>query len=169
MTKSADYSAVVLSINRALWGKVSSSLRSVQVEYNDAEIDLFCFFDGQISEENIETMSVAASEVAADFSHKKVFEHCIRVDYPAPIKPVDGKRHLVFLRREILRHIAVKPIWASAIARKHRRRFRSHLLRRDWSRRMPSPNVAAEAATKGGLRPVPARCASARCRPRSSM
>ncbi|MGO9672979.1 MAG: hypothetical protein ACLPSF_02220 [Methylocella sp.] len=96
----ANYGSVILSVNRALLGAVSPSLRSVQVEYADNEINIYCFFDGAISEDDSEDMSAAASEVAASFPNHKVYEHCIRADYPTPIKPTDKARHTVFWRKE---------------------------------------------------------------------
>ena len=100
MARVADYQSVIVSTCCALCGAVSSHLRSVQVEWNDHQIDIYCFFDGPISEEDAEDMSVAATEVAADFSGHMVDEHCIRADYPERIIPTDDARHIVFLRKE---------------------------------------------------------------------
>lgn len=61
---------------------------------------IYCFFDGPVSEEDADDMGVAATEVAADFPDHMVDEHCIRADYPTPIKPTDKARHMVFLRKE---------------------------------------------------------------------
>jgi hypothetical protein len=97
---SAQYPAVILSVNRALWGEVSSSLRSVQVEYGRHEIEIFRYFDGEVSEEDMESMSRVASEVAADFPEHKIYEHSIRVDYPTSINPTEESRHIVFMRKE---------------------------------------------------------------------
>lgn len=100
MTNLATYGSVILSVNRALWDKVSCSLRCVQVEFSSTVIDIYCFFDGQISEESAEDMSVMGTEVAADFPNHMVYEHCIRADYPTPIKRTDDERHTVFWRKE---------------------------------------------------------------------
>ncbi len=94
-----EYPLLVLSVNRALWGEVSCSLRSVQVEYQKSEIHLYCFYDGEISEEDVEAMSSVASLVAADFPHHNVYEHCIRIDCPNPLL-YEKERHVVFLRKE---------------------------------------------------------------------
>jgi hypothetical protein len=100
MAYPADYASVIMSVNCALWGAVSSSLRSVQVEFTEKEINIYCFFDGVISDDDSEDMSVVATEVAADFPDHQVYEHCIRADYPTPIKPTDKARHIVFWRKE---------------------------------------------------------------------
>ena|SRR5271166_2082228 len=100
MAHPASYPVVILSVNRALWGEVSSSLRSVQVDFGKDEICLFCYFDREISAENIESMSLVVSEVAADFPSDKVREYCIRAYYPTSIKPEEDSRHIVFLRKE---------------------------------------------------------------------
>jgi hypothetical protein len=89
----------MLSVNRALWGEVSCSLRSVQVEYLESEIHLYCFYDGEISENDSEAMSTVASSVAADFPSHNIYEHCIRLDYPSPLL-YEKERHVVFLRKE---------------------------------------------------------------------
>lgn len=99
MSDTVEYSAVILSVNRALWGEVSLPLRSVQVEYNDSEVNIYCFFDGEISEESRESMHAVGSSIAGDFKNNMVYDHCIRVDYPAPVPRQEG-RHLVFLRKE---------------------------------------------------------------------
>jgi len=100
MPYEADYQSVIVSTCCALWDAVSSHLRSVQVEWDDHEIRLYCFFDGPISEDDAEDMSQVATEVAADFPDHMVNEHCIRADYPERIIPTDDARHIVFLRKE---------------------------------------------------------------------
>ncbi len=89
-----------MSVNRALWGTISCYIRSVQVEYTDNEINIYCLLDGAISEENTEDMSVVGTEVAASFPNHIVYEHCIRADYPTPIKLTSEARCIVFWRKE---------------------------------------------------------------------
>jgi len=50
MNRPAEYGSVILSVNRGLWGEVSSALRSVQVAYDDSEINLYCYFSGDVSD-----------------------------------------------------------------------------------------------------------------------
>jgi hypothetical protein len=94
-----DRPSLVLSVNRALWGEVSCNLRSVYVECKDGEIKLYCYFDGEISEGDQESMSAAAAEVVSDFPDHTIEEYCIRADAPKRIAPMEG-RHLVFKRKE---------------------------------------------------------------------
>lgn len=96
---STEYASLILSVNRALWGEVSRSLRLVQVQNQESDIQLYCFYDGEILEEDREAMSSVASSVAADFPNHKVYEHCIRIDYPNPLS-YEKDRHVVFLRKE---------------------------------------------------------------------
>jgi hypothetical protein len=98
-TLSAYSSAVVLSVNRGLWGLVSRNLRAVYVKYRDADIHLYCYFDGAVSEEDEEAMSEVGTSVAADFPDHIVHEHCVRLDAPQRI-PVLEEHHLVFKRKE---------------------------------------------------------------------
>jgi hypothetical protein len=100
MADTADRVSIILSVNRALLGAVSSSLRSVQVEWNEKEIDLYCYFDGLISEDAAEDMSVVAAEVAADFPGHTVNDHCIRIDFPQKIIPTNAARLTIFRRKE---------------------------------------------------------------------
>jgi hypothetical protein len=91
--------ALVLSVNRALWGEVGPSLRRVYVTSRDGLVLLRFYFDGPISEEDRESASCASTEVIADFSDHRISEELIRCDAPAPI-PVDDGWHCVYARRE---------------------------------------------------------------------
>jgi hypothetical protein len=91
--------AVILSVNRGLWGEVSAALRSVRVACDGNEIHLYCYFAGEVSEDDTESMQCAASSVAADFPGYLVFEHCIASD-PARSLPGDDGSAIVFERKE---------------------------------------------------------------------
>ncbi|GLH77401.1 hypothetical protein SSBR45G_23090 [Bradyrhizobium sp. SSBR45G] len=86
-------------MNRALLGEVSASLREVQYSFSDGNIDIFCVFDGEISEDDRESMSCVATEVTADFPNVTVQEHCLRIDVPDPVPNLPG-RVTVFARKE---------------------------------------------------------------------
>jgi len=98
-TPSIDPGSIVLSVNRGLWGEVSSRVRSVQVEFDPSEIHVFLYFDGPIIELDREAASVVGTSVAADFPSHGVSEHCLQCDPPQRII-VPGGRLLVFLRKE---------------------------------------------------------------------
>lgn len=73
---------VLLSFQRALLGEVPCTLRGVTCGWSSSEITFFCFFDGEISEEDRESMDAVAGEVNADFLDFKVSYECIRKDVP---------------------------------------------------------------------------------------
>lgn len=55
-----------LSLQRALLGEIPPQLRGVEVRLGNAQADLLFYFDGPISEANLETISEIESEVLAD-------------------------------------------------------------------------------------------------------
>ncbi|CAL78920.1 hypothetical protein BRADO5232 [Bradyrhizobium sp. ORS 278] len=78
---------------------MSASLREVRYAFTDGIIDIFCVFDGEISEHDRESMSCVATEVLADFPDVTVQEHCLRIDMPDRIPNLLG--HVaVFARKE---------------------------------------------------------------------
>lgn len=94
-----DVSSIKLSLNRALWGEVTSSLKAVYFGANADLIEIFCIFDGVISADDEDSMSVVATSVAADFPAMSVHEHCLRIDAPERLNVRDGC-HMVFFRKE---------------------------------------------------------------------
>jgi hypothetical protein len=60
---------------------------------------LYCYFEGEIAEDDNESMSVAGTQVSSDFPDYVVEEHCIRVDAPERV-PHEKGRHIVFERKE---------------------------------------------------------------------
>jgi hypothetical protein len=99
MNEVPSISSVVVSLNRALWGEVSRSLRAVHFRVDDKTLDIFCIFDGVVSGDDEESMSCVATEVAADFPGLIVDEHCLRIDSPERVR-VEPGRHIVFSRKE---------------------------------------------------------------------
>ena len=66
----------------------------MQVYWAEEKIILYCFFDGEISEEDQEEMSCVATEVSCDFPiGTQVIAECIRIDSPRPI-PKLGKEYV---------------------------------------------------------------------------
>jgi hypothetical protein len=57
----------ILSINRALWEKVTPNVRGVAFSHVDNIILIRVFFDGEPSENDVERMLCAETEVMADF------------------------------------------------------------------------------------------------------
>jgi hypothetical protein len=89
---------VLFSLQRALLGEVFPALRAVTVEWSDAAVNFIAYVDGSIRDEDAESLSCVAAEVAADFvSGVAVDYDMVRADWPTPI--MDTRVH-VFLRRE---------------------------------------------------------------------
>jgi hypothetical protein len=78
---------VLLSVQRALLGEVSSALRGVTVGWQDQVIELRAYFDGPISEDDRESISCVGSEVIADFPDPwTINEEAVRRDAPEPME-----------------------------------------------------------------------------------
>jgi|GEM_PF-1651726 len=97
-----------LSAQRALFGNVPTTLRAVSIEWRGDIIHFRAVFASDATDDDVELLSIAASEVIADFSAPTTLhEEWLRLDPPA--KP-ENLRHLVFLRAE-------KPYWPEAPGR----------------------------------------------------
>jgi hypothetical protein len=77
---------VLSSLQQALLGEVSPNLRAVTVVWDEESIHFECFFDGEVGESDIESMSYVETKLMAVFpeSHNTTSE-LIRLDYPSPI------------------------------------------------------------------------------------
>ncbi len=84
-------------MNRALWGEVSRALRAARIKWNDEEVHLFFFYDGEISEEDHESAECVATEFISCYPEYKLKIDIIRLDYPRPV-PDEGE--LIYYRRE---------------------------------------------------------------------
>jgi len=81
---------VLLSVQRALLGTVGPNLRGVAAAWDGDEVRVVCYFHGPISDVDREEMSVAETEVMADF---------LDIDMPEKMNG-QGLRAWVFLRKE---------------------------------------------------------------------
>ena len=90
---------LLLDIQRALLDAVVAQLRAVtaDVDIKDKKLILYFFYDGEISDELFDLVSVAATEAGGTLSDYFTDEHCLRLDYPKKI-PIQGR--LVYLRKE---------------------------------------------------------------------
>lgn len=89
-----------LSAQRALWGNVPPTLRAVSLEQRGDAIYFRCVFTSDATDDDVELLSIAGTEVIADFSAPMTLqEEVIRLD--PPTKP-SHLTHLVFLRAERL-------------------------------------------------------------------
>ena len=94
-----DEVAILLSVQRALLGMVTPSLRAVSATVDSIknEVSYFFFYDGQITEEQRDLASCVINESSADFFDYMVNSHIIRLDYPQKI-PFQGR--VAYLRKE---------------------------------------------------------------------
>ena len=53
---------------------------------NDSEIIIRCYFEGQITEENEESMDCVATEVIADFPEHTIDLQCRTINMPESLK-----------------------------------------------------------------------------------
>lgn len=89
-----------LSIQRALLGEISPQLRAVVFSIVGKNIDVRFYFDGLISEADVESASCVETEIIADYEAEDVVTvRCIRLDAP---ETIDDDGTWVYQRREIL-------------------------------------------------------------------
>jgi hypothetical protein len=78
-------SSLILSLHRALHGAIPVNLRGLKVKINGDTLFWIGYFDGEPTEEEKEILSVACTEVIADFPNiDSVKEEYI--NYPSPLK-----------------------------------------------------------------------------------
>ena len=87
-----------LSAQRALWGAITPNLRAVSADIRGTVIRWRADFDLPPTEEELELLSVAATEVIADFPAPWTIDEEVRV-IPSPT-PMEHLTHLLFLRHE---------------------------------------------------------------------
>ena len=71
---------LLLSINRALLGEITPNIRGITCAYNENKIIIRCCFEGEITEENEESMDCVEAEVIADFPGYAIDLQCITVN-----------------------------------------------------------------------------------------
>lgn len=81
---------IIASCNRAILKVISNKLRGVTIQYKSNELIWKAYFNGEPEEEEIEALSVACTEVIADFPEiKRVTEEYLCVKYPEKIEKLD--------------------------------------------------------------------------------
>lgn len=77
-------------VQRALLGKVTPSLRGVTVGITNGVVQVYCYFDGDPSEQEAEDMGIAAAELHADFPGQGKLEFKVmRCDHPKRMPRLD--------------------------------------------------------------------------------
>ncbi|MBX6313852.1 MAG: hypothetical protein IRY99_13190 [Isosphaeraceae bacterium] len=91
---------ILLSLQGALLGEVPPALRGVTVGWDERSIRIIAYFDGEISEEDRESMACVETEVIADFPEgEEIRLDSVRRDAPAAMETLN---EWVYLRREPL-------------------------------------------------------------------
>ena len=87
------------AIQQALLGEVTPSLRAVTVSYELSQIHFECYFDGEISETEVEAMNCVDTELTAVFPATHTITHALyRRDYP---ELIPKEKIWVYYRKEI--------------------------------------------------------------------
>lgn len=90
---------VLLSLQRALLGEISSQLRGVTCEWGEEEILIEAIFDGEIENSDQDSLECVGSEVAADFPEHRVEVLSTRIDFPSRLNE-KSRTEWVYLRKE---------------------------------------------------------------------
>lgn len=98
MKRNQRHCEVLLAVQLALLGEVTPNLRAVTVEYLDISIQVESLFDGPPSEDELEGMACAETEVLALFPESHTVSWTVR-NLPGP-NPIPKGKPLAFLRKE---------------------------------------------------------------------
>ena len=90
---------IILSVNRALLGAITSHLRGVTVDYDKNSFTMRGYFDIGATEDEKEILDAALTEIVADF-HSEIEKWTFEaVDKPYPEK-MEPLKEWMFLRHE---------------------------------------------------------------------
>jgi hypothetical protein len=90
---------ILLALQRALLGEVSPSLRGVACSWNSKIINLYAYFDGEVSDDDQDSMETVETEVASSCTEHQMNLECIPTDSLSPIS-IDSSAEWVYLRKE---------------------------------------------------------------------
>lgn len=79
---------VLLTAQVALLGEVSAAVRAVALAWSPHKIHLRAIFDGEIDDEDSESMECVGTEVLASFPTYELEVECTRLDAPASLTPL---------------------------------------------------------------------------------
>ncbi len=75
--------SVLLSIQRALLGEITPNIRGITCAWSKSEIKIRCYFEGEITDENEESMDCVEGEIMADFPNIKLIDlKCLTINMP---------------------------------------------------------------------------------------
>jgi hypothetical protein len=70
--------SVLLSMQRALWGRIYPEVRAIAVGFESTKkLEVVCYLDREPNEEDYENIREVTSEVFADIDFIEVEEHCL--------------------------------------------------------------------------------------------
>lgn len=89
---------IILSVQRALLGNVTSKLRGVSVDWDSQEIRVYCYYDIGITDSDRDIMGDVHTEIATDFVDIcPVHFFLIHENVPGKI---NGHKYWIYLRKE---------------------------------------------------------------------
>ena len=89
---------ILVAVQPALLGDVSARLRAVSVSWSDTSIHFDCYFNGEVDEEDRDSMACVDTELVAMFPETHTIAHpVVRLDHPEQL-PQENLR--VLQRRE---------------------------------------------------------------------
>ena len=91
---------VLISIQRALWGMIHSSIRAISVGYEGKKkLKIIYYLDREPNEDDYENISDVAGEVCSDVAFLEVEEICKFT--LEPFSKLDNLESWVYIRQEI--------------------------------------------------------------------
>jgi hypothetical protein len=90
---------VLLTAQVALLGEISHAVRGIALGWDDSEIRVRAIMDGNPSEDDIESIECAGTEIVASFPRHEIAVEVVRLDQPAPLE-LQGLKAWVFRRKE---------------------------------------------------------------------
>ena len=104
MMNNQDFRAkLYLSLTHSFLGKIDPRLRAIQMKFDNDQIRVICYFDGEITDDDIEEISEVEDVIISDFCtpYNKIMVlcECKRLDAPAEL-PCDKITEWFYLRKE---------------------------------------------------------------------
>jgi hypothetical protein len=79
---------VLLTAQVALLGEVSSAVRGITLAWSPQKIHLRAVFDGEIDDDDRESIECVGTEILASFPKHEFDVECVRLDAPAQLDPL---------------------------------------------------------------------------------
>jgi hypothetical protein len=90
---------LLISIQRALWGMIYPSIRSIAVGFEGLKkLTIIFYLDREPNEDDYENLSDVAGEVCADINFTEVEEICVFTN--EPFSNLDNLMTWVYMRKE---------------------------------------------------------------------